>query len=170
MGNDQHPCLRRPSAGSSLVSLSLSIRCVSAYVLELEVVAEGSVAGSVVGFHLGHASVVLQGFGPSTGGRSDPPRGHGGRGPEDLHLPRGGGRGLASRPSRSHGSLHRRSCVARFLSRCLFVAACAGSLFRRRPAAPRRSPSTRHVIAPLSRDFYIPAGRDARPSPGSAKR
>ena len=147
MGNDQHPCLRRPSAGSSLVSLSLSIRCVSAYVLELEVVAEGSVAGSVVGFHLGHASVVLQGFGPSTGGRSDPPRGHGGRGPEDLHLPRGGGRGLASRPSRSHGSLHRRSCVARFLSRCLFVAACAGSLFRRRPATPRRSPSTRHVIA-----------------------
>eukprot|EP00215_Chloropicon_roscoffensis_P009508 CAMPEP_0196641258 /NCGR_PEP_ID=MMETSP1085-20130531/3356_1 /TAXON_ID=41879 ORGANISM="Pycnococcus sp, Strain CCMP1998" /NCGR_SAMPLE_ID=MMETSP1085 /ASSEMBLY_ACC=CAM_ASM_000807 /LENGTH=471 /DNA_ID=CAMNT_0041970477 /DNA_START=24 /DNA_END=1437 /DNA_ORIENTATION=- len=29
-------------------------------VLELEVVAEGSVAGSVVGFHLGHASVVLK--------------------------------------------------------------------------------------------------------------
>ena len=153
MGNDQHPCLRRPSAGSSLFSLSLSIRCVSAYVLELEVVAEGSVAGSVVGFHLGHASVVLQGFGPSTGGRSDPPRGHGGRGPEDLHLPRGSGRGLASRPSRSHGSLHRRSCVARFLSRCLFVAACAGSLFRRPPrfslALPLEISLTRpcHVIA-----------------------
>lgn len=151
MGNDQHPCLRRPSA--VLSSLSLSIRCVSAYVLELEVVAEGSVAGSVVGFHLGHASVVLQGFGPSTGGRSDPPRGHGGRGPEDLHLPRGGGRGLASRPSRSHGRLHRRSCVARFLSRCLFVAACAGSLFRRPPrfslALPLEISLTRpcHVIA-----------------------